>query len=86
MDFTTAVGALPVATPISSRQRLHWELLAKRTEQLLRFDPDPRSKSEARRLEIRWPGSQLKNVPSRGVCPSKGTRGLLKSGKEDQVA
>lgn len=52
LDFATSGWSTPRRYPhFEPGSDFTGELLAKRTEQLLRFDPDPRSKSEARRLE-----------------------------------
>jgi len=52
LDFATSGWSTPRRYPhFEPGSDFTGELLAKRTEQLLRFDPDPRSKSETRRLE-----------------------------------
>lgn len=52
LDFPTSGWSTPRRYPhFEPASDFTGELLAKRTEQLLRFDPDPRSKPDTRRLE-----------------------------------
>jgi hypothetical protein len=87
MDFTTSGWSTPRRYPsFEPASDFTGELLAKRTEQLLRFDPDSRSKSEARRLEDKVARIAAKKCSVEEVSAlQKELEDWLRSGKDDQV-
>ncbi|KAF5354013.1 hypothetical protein D9756_007052 [Leucocoprinus leucothites] len=86
MDFTTSGWSTPRRLPqFEPGSDFTGELLAKRTEQLLRFDPDPRSKSETRRLEDKVARIAAKKCSVEEVSAlQKELEGWLKSGRDEQ--
>lgn len=87
MDFTTSGWSTPRRYPnFESGSDFTGELLAKRTEQLLRFDSDSRSKSETRRLEDKVARIAAKKCSVEEVSAlQKELEDWLKSGRDDQV-
>lgn len=87
MDFTTSGWSTPRRYPhFETGSDFTGELLAKRTAQLLRFDSDPRSKSETRRLEDKVARIAAKKCSVEEVSAlHKELEDWLRSGKEDQV-
>lgn len=86
MDFTTSGWSTPRRYPhFEPGSDFIGELLAKRTEHLLRFDPDPRSKSEARRLEDKVARIAAKKCSVEEVSAlQKELEDWLKTVKDDQ--
>ncbi|KAF9447101.1 hypothetical protein P691DRAFT_141260 [Macrolepiota fuliginosa MF-IS2] len=86
MDFTTSGWSTPRRYPhFETGTDFTGELLAKRAEQLLRFDSDPRSRSETRRLEDKVARIAAKKCSVEEVSTlHKELEGWLRSGKEDQ--
>ena len=86
MDFTTSGWSTPRRYPhFEPGSDFIGELLAKRTEHLLRFDPDPRSKSEARRLEDKVARIAAKKCSVEEVSAlQKELEDWLKTAKDDQ--
>ncbi|KXN89169.1 hypothetical protein AN958_06096 [Leucoagaricus sp. SymC.cos] len=86
MDFTTSGWSTPRRYPhFEPASDFTGELLARRTEQLLRFDADPRSKSEARRLEDKVARIAAKKCSVEEVSAlQKELEVWLRSGKEEQ--